>query len=763
MMRTLLVAAVLAWAVPSAAVVYIVPTDEVLVDQSSVIVYGEVGEARPGPFGKLPTTDYMFTVERVLKGDVPGSTLVIRQPGGVMEGDLMYQIMGLPSLSPGDRMLLFLEPDSDAFRTVQLALGMFYETFGLLQREPSLQGAASMPAAGIASSHPRDAEMFMRWIAERAAGREQPSDYFRPTLEPVMLPYKLARSNEGCAEGGGRGGLPLRWQSQDRGEPLVFDVNKNGQAGVLYGGIPQLFQAAAAWNAVDGSFARIKIGSTNNEELFGLDIDQHNTISFGDPTGGLAIAGPWTQTDGGIAAATGVLYYCGMGTSVHTIPGTDKEAYAIVEVDVTTNEGYINLVAALFGRIEPANVFEEIMGHEFGHALGIAHACFNNNPDGLDPCTTRLHDEALMRAGPHLDGRGAALNRDDKDAVQFLYPQNGPTAPTGLAVQSVGQSSLQLTWVDESDDEAGFDVYSRGQRETAFSLLESVGPGATRYVHDGLEAVTYVAYYVVGRDAEGDLSVRSNTASGTTHGPPGCVQDEGTLCLLEGRFRAEIEWWPSGHGESGRGTATRLTPTTGDFWFADEDDIRAAVKITDTCSETGYGGIYAAVLTTDEVVLDVVNSHTGSARTWHSPHNAIFGPVQEPEGILCGDNDASVRVEPMWAEAPSHADGCTGTGTTLCLQSGRFTVEATGAGTHSRTDGTGYLWLNQRESLDVVVRVDDRCSDTSFFAVHVGGLTNDALEMVITDRHTGRQWKAERRAGTPFDTVIDLEGFRCNI
>ncbi len=756
--RTLLAAAVLGWTVPSAAVVYIVPADEALVDQSSVIVYGEVGEARPGPFGKIPTTDYMFAVERVLKGDVLGSTLVIRQPGGVVEGGLMYQIMGLPSLSPGDRMLLFLEPDSDAYRTAQLALGMFYETSGLLVREPPLRGVASLPGAGIASSHPRDAEMFMRWIAERAAGREQPPDYLRPTLERVMLPYKLSRSNQFCAEAGGRTGVKLRWQSQDIGQPLAFDVNKDGQAGVLYGGFPQIFQAAAAWNAVDGSAARIKIGSTNNEELLGLDpLDGRNTISFGDPTHILSRLG----LSGYVLAATGVTYDCSGTASVHTIPGTDEEAYAIADADVTTSENYINFVADGFGQLDIENVFEWVTAHEFGHALGIDHTC--NFPGAEeDPCVTPLQNEALMRGAPHVDGRGAALNRDDKDAVQFLYPQNGPTAPTGLVVHSLGQSSLQLTWVDESDDEAGFDVYSRGQRETAFTLLESVGPGATRYVHDGLEAVTYMSYYVVGRDAEGDLSIRSNTASATTHGPLGCVQDEDTLCLLEGRFRAEIQWWPSEDGESGRGTATRLTPTTGDFWFADEDDVRAAVKIADTCSETGHGGIYAAVLTPDEVVLNVVNSHTGSARSWHSPHDAIFGPVQEPEGIPCGDNDASMRVEPMWAEAPSHADGCTGTGTTLCLQGGRFTVEAAGAATHSRTDGTGYMWLNESENLDVIARVDDRCNDTSYFTVSVGGLTNDALEMVITDRHTGRQWKADRRAGTPFETVIDLEAFRCN-
>ena len=68
---------------PAAALVYIMPTDESMVDRSAVIVFGNVLSAGPGPYGSAPATDYLFAVEEVLKGFVPGSAIMVRQPGGV--------------------------------------------------------------------------------------------------------------------------------------------------------------------------------------------------------------------------------------------------------------------------------------------------------------------------------------------------------------------------------------------------------------------------------------------------------------------------------------------------------------------------------------------------------------------------------------------------------------------------------------------------------------------------------------------------------
>ena len=106
------------------------PADDVMVERSPVIVFGEVVATEPGPAGGPLSTDVMFQVEEVLKGFVPGGTIVVRQPGGVGPDGLVGRVVGLPMLADGDRVLLFLNPVEGVYRTVELGLGMFFETTG---------------------------------------------------------------------------------------------------------------------------------------------------------------------------------------------------------------------------------------------------------------------------------------------------------------------------------------------------------------------------------------------------------------------------------------------------------------------------------------------------------------------------------------------------------------------------------------------------------------------------------------------------------
>ena len=90
-----LAAALLLIAPAAHALVYVIPADEVMVERSPVIVFDEVVATEPGPAGGPLSTDVMFQVEEVLKGFVPGGTIVVRQPGGVGPDGLVGRVVGL--------------------------------------------------------------------------------------------------------------------------------------------------------------------------------------------------------------------------------------------------------------------------------------------------------------------------------------------------------------------------------------------------------------------------------------------------------------------------------------------------------------------------------------------------------------------------------------------------------------------------------------------------------------------------------------------
>ncbi len=412
--------AALLLATPALALVYVLPTDDSMVERSEVIVFGEVRSAAR-PLNGL--TDYTFEVEEVLKGFVPGGTIVVRQPGGLLPGGIAMRVQGLPMLAEGDRVLLFLDPLADAWRPVEFALGIFFEVQTpqgpQLMREPSLHGEVTLPGDPAAAARararlPRDSSGFRRWIADRAAGVERPGDYFftEPPGGPRSLarPFRLTRSPANCF----RDGLPLRWREFDRGQSVGMTVQSEGQPGVPGGGLPEVRAGMRAWNNVSGSRVNLVLHGTSNRQFLIDEVDDVSSITYEDPLD--EIPGSYERGESGVIAITHTFFYCGAPTATHPIPGNDSvEALAIIESNITTQDGYEQWVRLT---PDPRRGHEEIMGHELGHAIGIGHPC---GDEASGPCD-EVTGEALMRATAHGDGRGARLNSDDRAAARFLYP-----------------------------------------------------------------------------------------------------------------------------------------------------------------------------------------------------------------------------------------------------------------------------------------------------------------------------------------------------
>ena len=98
--------------------------------------------------------------------------------------------------------------------------------------------------------------------------------------------------------------------------------------------------------------------------------------------------------------------------------------------------------------------------------------------------------------------------------------------------------------------------------------------------------------------------------------------------------------------------------------------------------------------------------------------------------------------------SPTVASTCTADGDTLCLNNGRFKVEATfnasGAQPASAhvvklTDETGYLWFFSATNVEAVIKVLNGCGSNNRYWVFAGGLTNVRTVITITDTKTGHR------------------------
>ena len=91
-----------------------------------------------------------------------------------------------------------------------------------------------------------------------------------------------------------------------------------------------------------------------------------------------------------------------------------------------------------------------------------------------------------------------------------------PNAPTILVATAVSRSQINLTWMDNSDNETGFKIERcKGSSCTNFAQITTVGASVTTYSNTGLSSNTTYRYRVRAYNASGNSSY-SNIAVATT-------------------------------------------------------------------------------------------------------------------------------------------------------------------------------------------------------------------------------------------------------
>jgi chitodextrinase len=163
-----------------------------------------------------------------------------------------------------------------------------------------------------------------------------------------------------------------------------------------------------------------------------------------------------------------------------------------------------------------------------------------------------------------------------------------PTAPTNLTAAAASSSQINLSWTASTDNVGvtGYDIYRNG------TLVGS--STSTSYSDMGLTASTSYSYYVKAKDAAGNVSAASSTASATTQAGSG-----GTYTALN-----RTGWTATSNPTSGDVAANLLDGSMSTRWSTGTTMVSGQYFIVDMQAAKNF----------NRVVMDSTNSSNDYAR-----------------------------------------------------------------------------------------------------------------------------------------------------
>ncbi len=164
---------------------------------------------------------------------------------------------------------------------------------------------------------------------------------------------------------------------------------------------------------------------------------------------------------------------------------------------------------------------------------------------GLTPETTYYYKVIAFNSF------GDSGETDPANATTTATPLAPPNAPTNLQALTVSDMQIDLSWTDNSDNDAGFaiEISSDG---SSFALLDNVKTNVTSYESSSLMPETTYYYRVYASNSAGN-SGYSNIASATTNAITDTVPDAPTNLQAKAASDTQIElgWTDNSDNEDG--------------------------------------------------------------------------------------------------------------------------------------------------------------------------------------------------------------------
>lgn len=401
-----------------------------LLRTSALVMVGRVTAIEVGTAGPdAPIYTYVHVQpERVLKGNTGRGPLVIREPGGRVgrRGEWVY---GLPEFSVGERCLLFLARNADGtLQTNNLAMGKYSidtDAAGHLVASRNLGTGVALflPSTGrLAEPHPESHRLLPLLKRLRQVARsEMPRRRASPRAAALVLtPPELVSARSELRTAFTLEGPPaVRWFEPDSATPLNYLIDSTGDNTLKFTASRAAFDVAlAAWSQanVPSDNLLLQDSGTISPPFSAATVCDASRVVFNNSDGG--VPQPATNCVGTIAVGR----WCNDNGQTTVVNGVTFSRITSGKVTVANTLGG----CSYWNQTNLA----EVLTHEIGHTLGLAHSSENIN----EPNAT-LKD-ATMYFALHFDGRGASaatvVHSDDIAGISFIYP--GP--PTATPTQS---------------------------------------------------------------------------------------------------------------------------------------------------------------------------------------------------------------------------------------------------------------------------------------------------------------------------------------
>ena len=223
-------------------------------------------------------------------------------------------------------------------------------------------------------------------------------------------------------------------------------------------------------------------------------------------------------------------------------------------------------------------------------------------------------------------------------------PPQPPAAPSGLTATANGASQIDLSWMDNANNEDNFKI-ERHAGDGNFAEIATVSANVTSYNDTGLSASTTYAYRVRASNGVGNSGYSNEAAATTDAPPPPPAAPSGLIATTNGASHIDLSWTDNANNEDN----FKIERHAGDGNFAEIATVGANVTSYD---DTGLSAstTYAYRVRAGNGAGNSGYSNDASATTDDPPP-----PPADPSGLTATANGSS-QIDLSWTDNANNED-----------------------------------------------------------------------------------------------------------